>query len=254
MELPYIDSGPTAAITARFLHNTIADNRGGTGGLYLDGYTTAFMTNTILAGHTYSALRVEASSTATLEATLWHGNGSLTYGDGTIISSTNVYSAPGFVDASTWDYHLAADSAAIDAGVDAGVPDDIDGDQRPVDGDLDGTAAMDIGADEVLVPVITLTKSAPAWFNLGTYITYTLRVTNTGLVTGYNVILTDTLPAGSNFTWASDNGVEASDVVTWPAFSVPPDGGVVTRTFAVTAADTITNTDYRATAQGVSGV
>jgi hypothetical protein len=137
----YIDSEPTAAITARFLHNTIADNWGGTGGLYLADYTTAFMTNTILAGHTNAALRVEASSTATLEATLWHGNGSLTYGDGVIISSTNVYSAPGFVDPSTWDYHLAADSAAIDAGVDSGIAIDIDGETRPAGG-------YDLGADE----------------------------------------------------------------------------------------------------------
>jgi len=137
----YIDSEPTAAITARFLHNTIADNRGGTGGLYLGDHTTAIMTNTILAGHANSALRVNANSTATLKATLWHGNGSLTFGDGVIISSTNVYSAPGFVNPSTWDYHLTADSAAINRGVDSGIAMDIDGEARPSGG-------YDLGADE----------------------------------------------------------------------------------------------------------
>jgi hypothetical protein len=43
---------------------------------------------------------------------------------------------------------LDADSAAIDVGVNAGVNTDIDGDQCPIDGDLDGSAAVDIGADE----------------------------------------------------------------------------------------------------------
>ncbi len=145
----YIDSEPTDLITARFLHNTIADNWGGTSGLYLD-YTIAFMTNTILAGHTNAALYVSAGSTATLEATLWHNNGSLTspYGYGVIISSTNVYSAPGFVDPSTWDYHLTGSSAAIDRGIDAGVTTDIDGETR--------VGSPDLGADEFMTLYVYL--------------------------------------------------------------------------------------------------
>ncbi|MFL7794383.1 MAG: choice-of-anchor Q domain-containing protein [Anaerolineae bacterium] len=137
----YIDGEPTDPVSARFLHNTIADNQGYISGLHLGDHTTALMTNTILAGHTNVALRVDAGSTATLEATLWYGNGSLTFGDGTIVSATNVYSAPGFVDPGAWDYHLAAGSAAIDRGVNSGVTVDIDGDARPA-------GACDLGADE----------------------------------------------------------------------------------------------------------
>jgi hypothetical protein len=43
-------------------------------------------------------------------------------------------------------------------------------------------------------------------------------------------------------------------VISWPTFSVPPGGGIVARTFTVTATDTITNADYQATAQGLPGV
>jgi hypothetical protein len=137
----YIDSESTDPIAARLLHNTIADNQGGTSGIFFDDYTTASMTNTILAGHPSAALRVDASSTATLEATLWYGNGSLTFGSGPVISATNIYSAPGFVDPGTRDYHLTAGSSAINRGVDASVTIDIDGDTRP-------TSGCDLGADE----------------------------------------------------------------------------------------------------------
>jgi hypothetical protein len=137
----YIDGEATDPVSARFLHNTVADNRGSASGISLDDYTTARITNTILSGHASAALRVDASSTATLEATLWYGNGSLTFGDGTVVSATNIYSAPGFVDPGVWDYHLAAGSAAIDRGVPSVVAVDIDGDARPVNG-------CDLGADE----------------------------------------------------------------------------------------------------------
>ncbi|MFQ6100808.1 MAG: hypothetical protein ACE5OS_06185 [Anaerolineae bacterium] len=44
---------------------------------------------------------------------------------------------------------------------------------------------------------------------------------------------------------------QTSGVVSWPTCDLPPNGGAVVRTFAVTA--TVTNDDYRATAQGVPG-
>jgi parallel beta-helix repeat protein len=55
-----------------------------------------------------------------------------------------------FVDSAAGDFHLQPDSPAIDAGSTADVPaDDFDGEIRPQDGDGDGAALPDIGADEV---------------------------------------------------------------------------------------------------------
>jgi parallel beta-helix repeat protein len=49
----------------------------------------------------------------------------------------------------TGDYHLAAGSPGIDAGTGTGAPaTDVDGDARPLDGNGDGTAVLDMGADE----------------------------------------------------------------------------------------------------------
>ena len=54
---------------------------------------------------------------------------------------------------------MTASSEAIDVGTYAGVDEDIDGDAQPVDGDLDGVAMVDLGADEfiprhVYLPVV----------------------------------------------------------------------------------------------------
>lgn len=55
----------------------------------------------------------------------------------------NLFGDPKFVNAEAGDYHITADSAAVDQGYSVDTADDIDGDARPV-----GTAA-DIGADEI---------------------------------------------------------------------------------------------------------
>jgi hypothetical protein len=122
--------------------------------VFVGGYTTLAFSNTIIAGHSSVGITVTTGSTVTLEATLWYGNAGDTAGGGYILTGTvNVYEDPAFVNPSAWDYHLTDGSAAIDKGVDAGVTTDIDGDRRPVDGDLDGTPAVDIGADELLLRI-----------------------------------------------------------------------------------------------------
>jgi fibronectin-binding autotransporter adhesin len=137
-----MDADPSLVIMN---HNTIADNVGCGIGIHVDVSSTLIATNTLISGHSHEAITVAAGSAVSMQATLWHGNGSLTGGDGSIFTGTvNVYGDPAFFDPTAWNYHLGPGSAAIDAGVAAGVTTDIDGHPRPMLG------GYDIGADEAL--------------------------------------------------------------------------------------------------------
>ena len=129
----------------RLLHTTIARNSGYAGsGVYIaDSYgypSIVVMTNTILASHTVGIM-VTAGNTATLNATLWHGNTTNWGGAGTINHSHDRGGDPAL---DTDGFHLRAVSAAIDRGVNAGVTSDIDGDARP------RNEGVDLGADEFM--------------------------------------------------------------------------------------------------------
>jgi len=144
----WFDGAPGDPTSGRLLHTTIAHNAtsgGGGQGVYVGDHTTLAFTNTIIAGHASVGITVTAGSTVTLDHTLWHGNGTNTGGAGAI---TNADPIPGQDPLLNADHHLVPGSPAIDAGVHAGVSTDIDGDSRPLDGDMDGTAIADVGADE----------------------------------------------------------------------------------------------------------
>jgi hypothetical protein len=132
--------GPTSA---HLVHNTIADNNGGSGqGVFVNDNTILDFTNTIIAGHSVG-ITATTDSTITLEATLWYSNGiNISSGGIVKIGTVNIVDAPAFVDPSTWDYHLTCTSAAIDRGIDTDVDEDIDGESRP------WGEGYDIGADE----------------------------------------------------------------------------------------------------------
>ena len=114
--------------------------------------------SSIVVGHD-TGLDADNSSTAAGDYNLMDNNtnyaGGATGGDHDILGE-----APSFVDISNDDYHLASDSPAIDAGDNTVAPaDDFDGDDRPIDGNLDGDARADMGADEfvpasIYLPVI----------------------------------------------------------------------------------------------------
>jgi hypothetical protein len=60
----------------------------------------------------------------------------------------NISADPLFLDPGDDDYHLASGSPCIDMGTDTGLTEDFEGDPRPVDGNMSGTAEYDMGADE----------------------------------------------------------------------------------------------------------
>jgi len=232
----------------QMLHTTMARNRGGEGsGIWItnaaDDYATVALTNTILVSHSLG-ISLTAGNTATLEATLW---GTATWaneadwgGTGTLVTGThNYWGDPAFVDPYAGDYHIGPGSAALDRGVDAGVTTDIDGQARPYG------PGPDIGADE-LRPTLAVSKGAdPESVETGAQLTYTLRVTNTGLLS-LTATITDILPSH----------VTPTGVLTWMPSPILP-GGTWSETAVVTVEmgylGPLTNVVHVATEEGASG-
>jgi hypothetical protein len=139
----------------RMEHVTIADNDGGIGhGLYVTN-ATAFLTNTIIAGHPLFGVYVASGGDATLEATLWYQNKiDHTYGSNIETGDHNTYGNPAFVAPGEWDYHIGEGSAALDLGVATSVRTDMDGERRP-------WFVPDLGADEYWPPGVAIRAYLP---------------------------------------------------------------------------------------------
>jgi hypothetical protein len=111
------------------VHTTLARNSSRLGsGVYVWGGagSNPTLTNTILFSHT-EGVYVREGNTATLNAILWHNNGTDYTGNAILLNDIS-----GDPDFGADGYHLGSASAAIDVGVDAGVTVDINGDPRPV--------------------------------------------------------------------------------------------------------------------------
>lgn len=96
-------------------------------------------------------------------------------------------------------------------------------------------------------PYLVLTKSGPAIATTNSLITYTLMLTNSGNLTATNLVITDALPV--NATYISGGTLTGNNVVSWTVPSMLF-GSSLTRTFIVTASQTITNNSYMVRADG----
>ncbi|MBN1219195.1 MAG: CehA/McbA family metallohydrolase [Anaerolineae bacterium] len=99
-------------------------------------------------------------------------------------------------------------------------------------------------------PILAITKSGPETAGPGELITYTLTVTNSGITTATGLLITDAIPAGTNY--ASGGMLMPGNVVSWTAPSLAANGEVITMSFGVTVTATygIANTDYRVSCCG----
>ncbi len=188
-------------------HVTLARN-GGSSGVQIANHDSMpgvlTMVDTIVVSHTVG-VQVEAGNEASLRGTLW-GNGRWANGHdwagaGSIITETNIWGDPAFVDYEAGDYHIAPTSAAIDAGVSSYIYIDIDDEPRPVG------EGYDLGADEVQTGLRVAKSASAAAVRPGDPLTYTLSVANVGLFS-LTATITDTLPEhvipGGVLTWTAE--------------------------------------------------
>jgi parallel beta-helix repeat protein len=229
-----------ASYPPRLVHTTIARNSGGDGsGIHIapeGGPSTVALTNTILVSQTVG-IAVTAGSTATLDGVLWYSNTTANVGGtGTVAVTHAITGAPAFA---ADGYHLTASSAAIDGGVSAGVATDLDGEARPIG------PRPDLGADEFPAWLSVTQAATPNPVVAGARLTYTLRVTNTGVV-DLHATITDTLP----------EQVTPTGTLLWSPV-IPAPGGVWSQTVVVTVtwgySGTLANLVEVTTEEGATG-
>ena len=146
---------------------TFSGNSGALGGGMFNTSSSPALTNCTFAGNSAclgGGMFNESSSPALTNCILradspdeiW-GDAGVTYRDvqGGYDGTGNIDADPAFVDPANGDYHLSRGSPCIDAGSNdaPNLPEfDFEGDPRIADGDLDGTATVDMGVDELVWP------------------------------------------------------------------------------------------------------
>ncbi len=149
-------------------------------GIELLGASHARIVNNIIAFAGYGVRGDGVAAADILHNDVWM-NVVANY-EGVEAGPTNVSVEPQLRDPVSGDYHLQPGSPLIDAGTTAEAPStDLDGEARPVDGDGDGIAEADIGADEYYPPPATATPTSTATSTPTATPTLTATATHTPL-------------------------------------------------------------------------
>ena len=169
VSVPFGARGPLA------VNNTVAANQANNGlAMYADGFDaqTTFVNNILVGDGTATVVYCDATYDPDPPIIRFNdvynsGTGPAYGGKCTDQTGVNGNKSvnPSFVDPAGGDFHIKR-GPAVDAGTNTDAPaTDIDGDPRPLDGNGDGIAIVDLGADEIpfspdtIAPTITCSAS-----------------------------------------------------------------------------------------------
>ena len=113
-----------------------------------------------------------------------------------------------------------------------------------------GTVNDSFAVDVTGEPLLAIRKDAPAETLVGSNITYTLTISNEGVVEATGLVITDTIPANATNVTPLDGGIiVAGDTLQWNLASLAAGAKSILR-FQVTAEQSIVNDDYAVSAAG----
>jgi hypothetical protein len=154
------------------------------------------------------------------------------------VGEGNINADPLFVDPSNNDFHLQTTSPCIDKGNNSalGIPNtDFEGDSRIVDGDSDGTATVDMGADEYT------SKNRPPTADAGP--DQTVNEGDTVTLDGSSSSDPDDGIASYLWTRTAGPSISLSDPTSSKPSFIAPSGGTLQFELKVTDKGGLTSTD-----------